>query len=884
MEHKQYDNCITLDGRMDEPIWETATEYGGFCKTIRSSFGGVIGTPEGEDTTTFKILPFADRVFFGIKCMKKDMQWLIDSPALSWGPAAGIELLLSPSGNNYDFYQFYVSAKGDTGAKFYDEGGNIQPDRFAPDWHSAVYYGENYWSVEVEFPLTAFYMTTAARWSTTWLVNITRGHRGPGGKFTSTWSPAVRSYKDSVNFRSLDGFPMRAECDDICISNAQVSIAGQDSNGYYGMMKVTVRSEKADSFEFSTSYGETVAVDLTSGENEFSVPCRFEKLIRYKVDLSLKRVTDGKVFKRYFPVLITYDPLILKFTLPEYRTNFYPGQDASRIVGKAIAAEPVTLTLEGPGIPKQTIVTDAEGNFACETPGVEVGDAYLTATITGCEITKKIRRLAPTGNMMSWISGGNLIINGKPTLSRRMSAVGWHGGEAFARKYKADNLHETRNIFMQSGLLQAGKLLPGSEAPGAEATVDGPLSEEMIRRVNITLEENKGKDFAFYYITDEPECRGISKIYLKNLYDYITEQDPYHAVRLSTRNAAEYFDIADWFETHPYINPYTNNEGKRVYGRQINTVGDFIDVVTKRNRPDKCIGFLSTCYSAARSRKQPYPTFDEMICHIWACMIRGAKTLCSYAYHDMNDRGWLYEGSRYIFSSLERLEEMQLMATRTTLYKTKEVEAVLYTLGEKKMFVVVNMTNDAQTVTLDGISGTWHEFRHNRTVSGNTFEMKPMETLIATSEVMDEGLSTYAETVALMDKLEYERTHTGNLLFERKGDIMMTSSASVGYGIKLLDGVRDNYAWAQVGDQEKFLEMDLTKVKPSFDKVAIYGHNIADMELFVRNGDELTVPVVKEVITEEFSKTYILEEKICPEALRMEFKARAVELYEIEVH
>jgi hypothetical protein len=199
------------------------------------------------------------------------------------------------------------------------------------------------------------------------------------------------------------------------------------------------------------------------------------------------------------------------------------------------------------------------------------------------------------------------------------------------------------------------------------------------------------------------------------------------------------------------------------------------------------------------------------------------------------------------------------------------------------MIVAVNVTNEPQTVTLDGISGTWYKFRRNRTVSGNTIEMQPMETLICTSEVMDEGLPTYEETVAIIERKEYERTHTGSLLFERKGDIEMTSSGSAGLSTKLLDGVRDNYAWAQAGDKEKFIELNLTKVKPVFDHVAVYGNNVADMELLVKNGSELTVPAIKEVITEEFSKTYILEDKISPEALRMEFAARSVELYEIEV-
>jgi len=43
------------------------------------------------------------------------------------------------------------------------------------------------------------------------------------------------------------------------------------------------------------------------------------------------------------------------------------------------------------------------------------------------------------------------------------------------------------------------------------------------------------------------------------------------------------------------------------------------------------------------------------------------------------------------------------------------------------------------------------------------------------------------------------------------------------------------------------------------------------------------VPEIAEVQTEEFATTFILKEKIAPEALRLEFKNRRVELYEIEV-
>jgi len=401
--------------------------------------------------------------------------------------------------------------------------------------------------------------------------------------------------------------------------------------------------------------------------------------------------------------------------------------------------------------------------------------------------------------------------------------------------------------------------------------------------VDQVLEANKDKDFAFYYITDEPECRGISSIYLKHLYDYITEKDPYHVVRLSTRNPIEYLDIADWFETHPYINPYTNEQGQRVYGRRINTVGSYVEAVTRLNRPDKCMGFLSTCYGAMKNKPEPYPTFDEILCHIWAATIRGAKSLCSYAYHDMNDRPALYEGCRYVFSSLEALEDILLLGQRRVLVQTPEVESVLYTYAEEKMFVLVNMTNQPQQVTLDGLDGQWHAFRQGKTIGINTFALRPLEVVIGTSVPKDAGLPTYGQTVALMEALEQQRISGGSLLFDRRGDITVTASRSVGYATKLFDGVRDTWAWQETGDWEKFYELDLTKIKPVFSKVVISGWHLEGMSLLLRNDGALTPAPVREIRETEFSTTFLLQAPVCPQGLRLAFSERSVELYEIEI-
>ena len=878
MENKLYSNdCITLDGRMDEAVWETVEAHTGF---MRLSTKEVL--PD-ELQTFFKIIPCEDRIYIGIKCMEPNIERLKASVGGTYA-ADSVEIFLSPSGNPYDFYQFLLSTKDAKISHYYEEEGVIQPDRFAPEWKYATCMYDNYWTAEVEMPFTVFYMTTQDRWSDKWLVNIARTHDNLlGVRMHTTWSYLEGGFRKPKMFQSLTDFPIRDPRDEVNMTSAIVEIQRDNAEGYFGTMKIVAKTAFADQFIFESDHADTVTLDLQAGVNEFEVPCFFEELNRFKVSLSLTRVADGKVFKRYFPVMVTYEPIVIQFALPEYRNNFYPGQDTSKIVGKVISALPVTLKLEGPGIETTQITPDAEGNFRFDTPNFQIGDAILTATTAERSITKKIRNLPPTEHMMTWISGGNLIVNGKPTLRRNMYAEYYMGGEAFKRKYDADDLHQTLPLVRQEGWLEPARVIKGAEAPGGEASKDAPPSAQMLDNVDRVIEANKDKDFAYYYLTDEPECRGVSGIYLKHLYNYIAEKDPYHVVLTASRNCRELVNIADWFETHPYINPYTDGNGKRIYARKINTVGKFVDAVSELNRPDKCVGFLPTCFGSMKGRKDPYPTLDEYICHTWVAMIHGGKTLWPYAYHDLNDCASMYEGTRYIFSSFEALEQIVLLAKRTFLLKTAEVEAVLYELGEKKMFVAVNMTDEPQTVTIEGISGTWNEFRHNRTLSGNTFNLKPLEVLIGTTDVEDKGLPTYQEVAKLIDELDYKRTHGGSLLYNRRADIEITASTgTVGWSRKLFDGVDDNLGWAQTSDGEKFMELNLTKVKPAFTKVVVNGFHIEDMKLIFKTGEEVYEPAAQ-VQTGEYSKTYILEQPVSPDVLRMEFFQKRVELYEISL-
>jgi hypothetical protein len=236
-----------------------------------------------------------------------------------------------------------------------------------------------------------------------------------------------------------------------------------------------------------------------------------------------------------------------------------------------------------------------------------------------------------------------------------------------------------------------------------------------------------------------------------------------------------------------------------------------------------------------------------------------------------------------VFSTFEALEEYILFAKRTTLYRSLDVEAALYELNGEKMFVIVNMTQDPQEVTLDALSGTWHNFRHGATISGCNFKLKPHQVIIGTTQVKDAGLPTYEEVLELIAKLEYERTHRDNLLFDRHTDIRITATSAAG-GLKLFDGVRDNFGWSCNTDGEKFMELDLTKVNPTFQTVGVYGFQIDDMALKIKVGDQLITPAFADVKIEEHATIFTLKEAVSTDVLRFEFGNRRVELYEIELN
>lgn len=863
--------AIILDGNLNEPEWQNLSIHTGFVKMERD-LNKVV-----DAQTEFKILCQDDKIYFGVKCHEPLMQKLRTMPPGGMWATDGIEIFLAPSGYSTEFYQFLVTYTNFTYSMYYAESGNIRPDPFAPVWSSAIYSGEDFWSAEIEFPLDTFYMTRQHSWNSNWLVNIGRSRCVQRER--SSWSQLDKSFLESSAFRKLGGFPMRAPGNDVYISTASSEITGMKGEQPTGNMVVTFSTPIAGKYTLNGN-----EITAKAGINKVKIPYTFEQSGRNKVQLVLTRQSDKQVFQRYYQVHASFEPLKIELTTPAYRNNFYPGQKADKIAGvvKRNGTGTVTVTLSGSGIDTQKVTLDQALEFSFDVPDFPIGEATLTASMGTYTETAKVKRLAPIERTMAWIENGNIIVNGKPVYRRNPYAEYYRGGTAFKEKYDNDELFITKHIKGAGGWVEPARLIPGIEA--REATKDVRPCDEYFKRLDATIEKSKDRDFVYYYISDEPECRGVSPIYLQHIYEYLKEKDPYHIVLCGSRSCGRYLNCADWFDTHPYINPYIDENGKRTYDRPISSIGAYLDEISTLNRPDKVIGFMPTMFCSKYSfDASQYPNFEEMVCHTYVAINHGCRSLFPYAYHDLGDRASLYEGIRYIFESIEYIQDFLMFGQRNMLLTNQNCEAVLWQLGKEQMFTVVNMTQQPQQLTVEGLKGTFKEFRGDRTFSSFAFNLQPLEVIIGTTNDAGKGLKSFQTVKAEIEKLDAARAQRGNILFERQLEIEVAASKPVGSCYKMVDGVTDMLAWTDPFSKNKYYEMAFPKFVPAFSKVRIFGHNIDNTQVKIRKRGQWKTLEPKNTVKETYMVEYDFGETLTTVKIRFEFPLSRVELYEIEL-
>ena len=919
---KPVNEPIPLDGSYSKGVWQEVPEQSGFVPLKAS------GKARPDAQTAFKVAADADNLYLNIRCHENQMDKLRKSGSASslWTTDA-VEVFFCPTGQPDEFYQFAVSAGKVRYSMFYGEAGVIRPDPYSPFWESKVFYGKDYWQVQVKIPFSAFYMTRNSKWSSEWLMNVAR-KRIPVRE-SSSWSPLQSRFQEPRNFRKFRGFPMRNPAQDVLIAKVEPRILACKDGVYSGPLNLTVDANRAAAGNYKLSVEEPEgkssvhAVTLKAGINRIILQ-KTEYLRKTQgktnLKLTLKSLKTGGIIGRYYPVDILYEPVRIVLKSPGYRRNFYPGQDHSKIAGELhLRLSPaqkktasVQVVLSGGGLVKKTQKFKADSDlipFAFDSRDLpEGGKAVLSVKLLDgnrevASVTQTVTLLKKHSGSMLWIEDGRIIKNGKPCFFRTMSAFGFLGGKAFTERIAKDDLGFLRP--KKEVTLEPSRLIRGIES--REATKDVKPCPELFEKIRKIVESCRDDpNFELYYICDEPECRNISPVYLKYIYDYVCELDPYHLVMICSRSADRYIDCTDILRTHPYINPVVSG-GKRILNIPIHQVRNYLIDVTKFKRMDKVVGFTGQFFSYTFCNElADYPTWEELDSMSWSALAQGARGFWPYAYHDLGDRPVIYEGTRYFNQSIRALEK-QLLSNQKYPVKAVDPENMIDTLlveGDGvTLLIVVNLKNGP----LDTVISAEHlkkfsslfEFRGegSRKLDDGTLKLslKPYECVVLTSKKMDEGLKSHARVLKEIAEAEKARSSRGNLLFE-KGATFEVDSSNPNGGLlttlqqrnKLFDGTLDMLGWqSNRSGKEHWYELNFRKNPPKFSRIAIYGYNMGSPAVRIWKFGEWKKLTPKKTENGKYSVLLDFGEELKSVKVRIDFLKKAsknpVELYEIEL-
>lgn len=872
---------IKMDGKLNEAQWQNAVEYTDF-QTFKGDNANV-----PMPKTSFKVVSDADNIYLGVYCQEPQMAKL-KSPKqeFPWG-ADLIEIFLSPSCRQDEFYQFVVSAGNVRWCEYYAEGGNIRPDPgYAPLWNSEIYHGKDFWSVEIRIPLAGFYHTRNEHWRTTWLVNVTRDRKAEKAS-SRTWSPLISQNRESSRYRKLAGFPMRNAKADIFIDNVTSDITGFDGKTYFGQLILSIYSAE-EGMRMLTGISGKQTVKLTNGRNFVKMPGTFKtgngrQTVRFVFD------SDNTAGREY-PVLLKYEPIAIRLTTPGYSNTFYPGQNRKTVEGtirlKKLGS--LTLVFEGEGITRQTrTISNAGVETKFSFDSAKIGNAGATLTAKTKEYTSQvsIQAPAPTKSRMVWIENGYIMINGKPVIVRMIEGIGFNTGRLFNKLFEQERASFCINNDLVTRVnLEPNRLLRGIES---EAVLDIKPSQKLRDLIKKKIVAWQGKDFTYYYLCDEPECRNISPVYLRHLYEYIKSLDPFHPVMICSREAGRFADCADYLTAHPYWSPYFDGRGSRLTTVSLDSIPNYFK---NWQAPNKASGIVPQVFSYRNlwNRMADYPTLDEIECCVWSAIASGVTGVETYHYHDLGDRGVTYDGTRFIMQSLERLDAFLLTPDKKQLISPAKTIAAIFTCGKGKLLILINASS--KPVQIQAPFRNMPEFRGSRTFNG-TLTLKPLETALFTSAQMDQGLESRAAVAARITQKEKQRLASKSIFFEKGFQINIDATGYNQFGgsewthSKLFDGVKNMLAWTYPGNEGAWLEFEFPQFVPEFTCLVIHGSNLGKMVVnYWKDGAWKNLADQAAVMRKEYDVEYRCKTNIRTVKLRIELPKsdQSFELYEME--
>ena len=665
------DGKLTVDGKLDEPAWQKAPVQTGF----ENPLGQAGRKPIPEDQQTFfRVLYDDTTLYVGVRCNERKMGEVRADAARQHDAAMwsddDVELFFDPVGDRMEYYQLTVNTDGTQCDLYFIEGGNTGKGGWSSDWQAAVHKDKDFWSAEIAIPFGVFHNRPSRMWAENWLFSISRT-RTPAPGYFSQFSPGNR-YHDIANFGTLGPIQIDKSRFNLCAESPRFRLEPADA-GYQVAASLTVENRGDTEFE-----GKLSMEILTPKARGASIPLKLAPKSRSTVELAGAQVAEqGKwpiLFRAQgaggylalatrFDDWLKYTPLTIQITQPNYRNCIYATQDVPSIKGtvklgmpvEKVKGLPMKVTLSSNVLPPVSTEAKVERDtvpFELPAAGLPEGHYVVRAELLRpipnpkpdgpkferiAETETPLRKLPPAPSVEVRVDDqGNLLINGKPIFIR-----GWYGSLGYcisAASFPQAQLPHSTNFMMGATEFEITDLglysLGGNnrDIDEAKARLDQPIDSDLKAKIRAWVADVRNKrNIIGYYISDEPECRGLSPVFLKSLYEFLAEEDPYRFAMIVSRAPAEYMGACDVMCPHPYMNPQRFEDGTRKFGSFIREIHNTITEGVRANDGSKAFWSMPQTFTYGGLHGQN-PTFAESRWFTHTSIACGAKGIVPFIF------------------------------------------------------------------------------------------------------------------------------------------------------------------------------------------------------------------------------------------------------------
>jgi len=793
---------IVPDGFLREADWQRAEAHSGFV--IHET------TRPAAVQTVFRVLYDDRALYFGIECREPEMGRIVANAvgrdARVWRDDH-IEIFLGVADTSPAYYQFSFNANG-VRRDSLDRPGSVDPD-WDGDWDLAVRRDTAAWTAEAVIYFHGLRLDPHA--GPMWRLNVCRVRRASQPPELSTWAHMVGSWHRPDLFGMLG--PMEVDFSPFCYelspperhsrmeqgvlhTSFDVQVGNRTGRRRDVNVELWLRSPEGAYLIRSTpaavADGETRRLRI----GDFPIERKGEYVPFVLISESPAKAP--RLFVTFPAVNVDFVPLRIVVDEPFHRATIYPSEDLSEIRVRVLLEEAaprgrISVSLRDGH--DRTIASAAVGKLrersavvSLPCAGLAVGEYRIVARLLGedgkpiAETEHELRKLPPApGSEVRVDRNLNLIVNGKPFFP-----LGWYGGGPRAGKNSKDEVGPNasytgvgtvadteRALRMLDESLEYGVMIMTTAFPSGRMMSNKSFTEREKRAIIENVRRLKGHPAILaWYLNDEPEGGGATPDALKELYDLISREDPYHPIVIcnnSVHGLYSYEPAADILYPDPY--PGFVEGGGSV--APLSKVAVFMDNAAGATGGRKTYWI---CPQAQRQvgRNTRAPTFIEERCMTYLAINHGVKGILYFHYNYIHNNPDLRLGMPFLMREIDRLKPTLLLGSRSRpeAADSPHIDVAAWEHGNRFLLIAVNTEPKETTATLPiGRPG----LRHLRVLSEDRVVAVADESLrdrfgpygvhIYTSDLSREGEDTLADLFEEIAAFRAGLRKEGNVAF-----------------------------------------------------------------------------------------------------------------------